>query len=266
MLNILSRWTGWFVHLEWPEPLRTFLLTWFQRHYRINMAEAEKDLSAYRSIGDLFTRRLKPGLRPIGKAPVHPVDGRLTSVQQIVQGQLLQVKGRTYGFEECFRKDLQLYEGGVVLTYYLCPTDYHRVHAPVSGAILESLGIAGELWPVNAVSVNRVPQLFVRNERVVLDLATEQGPLLYAMVGATNVGQMSLAFDPDFRSNMGQPGERCRTYGAGLRMVVGQELGTFHMGSTVLLAFSNRWKVDLLGLQSCLGPVRMGQSMATYFR
>jgi phosphatidylserine decarboxylase len=267
MLNRLSRWVGWWVHRTLPQPFRTLSVRWFQRRYRIDMSEAEFELSAYPTIGDLFTRRLKPGLRPVGRAPVHPVDGRLTSVQRVVKGQLLQVKGRTYSFEECFRKDVALYENGVVLTYYLCPTDYHRVHSPVAGDIQESLGVGGDLWPVNELSVKRVPRLFARNERVILDMVTPHGPLLYVMVGATNVGHMSLAFDAEFRSNRRDNAqERRRAYHPSVTVQPGQELGTFHMGSTVLVAFSNRWTVDVEGLQAHCGPVKMGQSMADFFK
>ena len=39
--------------------------------------EAEKPLTAYRSFNDFFTRRLKPGARPLGELFVSPADGRL---------------------------------------------------------------------------------------------------------------------------------------------------------------------------------------------
>lgn len=39
--------------------------------------EAEKPLADYASFNDFFTRRLKPGARPVGEGLVSPADGRL---------------------------------------------------------------------------------------------------------------------------------------------------------------------------------------------
>ena len=51
----------------------------FAEHYRLDMDEAEKPLSAYPDIGSLFIRRLKPGARPIAASEiVSPVDGHLS--------------------------------------------------------------------------------------------------------------------------------------------------------------------------------------------
>lgn len=264
--NLLSRVTGRLVSLHLPEPLKRMSLSWFQKRFKINMAEADKYIYEYACIGDLFTRKLKPGLRPIGPEPVHPVDGRLTNVESVIEGQLHQVKGFSYSMVDLVRRPADLYTGATMLTYYLCPTDYHRVHSPVSGKIKSIHGIAGELWPVNDMSVSSVPRLFARNERVILDIETEKGTVLLIMVGATNVGQMSLSCAPEFRSNTGKHGAFRKNYEQGLAIQAGQELGIFHMGSTVLVVWPQSFGAKIQELKKLLGPVKLGQSLRRYFQ
>ena len=43
--------------------------------------EAELPVSGYNSFNEFFTRRLKPGARPVGNGVVSPADGRLTGRQ-----------------------------------------------------------------------------------------------------------------------------------------------------------------------------------------
>jgi phosphatidylserine decarboxylase len=261
--NLLSRATGWLVSRRLPRPLRILSLTVFQKKYRLDMNAAEKPLEDYACIGDLFTRRLKPGLRPIGQPPVHPADAVLTGVQTVQSGQLWQIKGMSYSFEDCTRHKPNTFENAVSLTYYLCPTDYHRVHAPVTGTITGIVGIAGELWPVNARSRQAVPNLFARNERVVIEIQTTQGLVLVVLVGATNVGQMGLSFDLHFRSNIAS-GERRQNYS--VPIAAGDELGVFHMGSTVLVFYPETYGANVDAIKKLEGPVRMGQSLRHCFR
>src|ERR1043165_9083296 len=69
---------GWGASREIPARLRTALLARFARVYGIDVAEAEKPLSAYGDFDEFFTRRLRPELRPIDAAAdgvVSPADG-----------------------------------------------------------------------------------------------------------------------------------------------------------------------------------------------
>src|SRR5690606_38096676 len=75
----------------------------FAKLYGIRIEDAEKAIHEYRSLNEFFTRRLKPGLRPIHEHPesmVSPVDALITGVGRIEAGQLLNVKGQDYTIEE----------------------------------------------------------------------------------------------------------------------------------------------------------------------
>src|SRR4029450_7694735 len=167
--SLLSSWVGRAVHAPLPPPVARRSVELFAHWYRINLAEAELPLAHYPTIGALFSRRLKPGVRPLGPGPVHPADALITAGGPIAQHTLLQGKGHTYTLAELVHNPpVASHVGeGRLLTYYLCPKDYHRVHAPVDGEVTWSCAIPGAFWPVNAWGVRQVPKLFCINERVV---------------------------------------------------------------------------------------------------
>lgn len=255
--TLISHLTGVLVDLRLPEPWRLRSLRWFAQKFNLNLEEAEKPIEAYATVGELFTRRLKPGLRPIGAEPVHPADGQLTACGDVHRGELLQVKGWIYKLDEFVgRTDISQFEGGRFYTYYLCPTDYHRVHSPVSGEIVWARHVPGTLWPVHEHSINTIPCLFVKNERVIVEVKTVKGPVLVVFVGATNVGKMTMSFDKEMGSR--QAAGRMKTYNPPVVIEAGAELGVFNMGSTVVVVYPKGYFTNATNHS---GPVHMGQSV-----
>ena len=236
-------------------------MKWFAGCYRLNLDEAEHPIEHYKSIGDLFVRRLKPGLRPVGAGDlVHPADSRITQQGPLNGGELIQAKGMAYKLDDFLGPlSAQPYREGVFATYYLCPTDYHRVHSPVTGRIGRVVYIPGALWPVNEWSTRTIPHLFSINERVIVEILTDRGPVAVVLVGATNVGQMSLSFWEGFRTNSAkQKNPMVRDFAGSVSLKKGDELGAFHMGSTVVLCLSKgatpvNWKELPLGRQVLMG-------------
>jgi phosphatidylserine decarboxylase len=264
--SLLSSWVGRVVHAPLPPPVARRSVALFARWYQINLAEAELPLAHYPTIGALFSRRLKPGVRPLGPGPVHPADALITVSGPIDQHTLLQGKGHTYTLEELVHNPqvASHFAQGSFLTYYLCPTDYHRVHAPVAGAVTWSCHIPGAFWPVNAWGVRQVPKLFCVNERVVTLLQTSQGPVAVVMIAAMHVGQITLAYDTSITTTKRGPRrpitETVYTPPQPLRK--GAELGIFHMGSTVIVLFApGVLSIDVGPLQG--RRVHMGEALHT---
>jgi phosphatidylserine decarboxylase len=256
----LSRVVGRLAQVEEPKWFVDQAKSWFVDRYKLNMAEAEKPLSEYKSLNALFTRRLKPGARPIGESVVHPCDGQLTQANFIEEGLLVQAKGIKYSLKEFLKDDQadEVFSGGLQLTYYLCPTDYHRVHAPVDAEAELVVHVPGQLWPVNPWSVENVSQLFCLNERVIFRLKTPLGPVALVMVGATNVGQIEVVFDSKVKTN--QRGSKTafrKTYKPAVSLKKGDELGVFHMGSSVVVVYPKSYGLAL----PSSGPVRLGESL-----
>ncbi|MEK6554129.1 MAG: archaetidylserine decarboxylase [Bdellovibrionota bacterium] len=258
--NTLSRFVGKVVRVKNPSWLATAARDWFIERYKINIAEAEKPLSEYPSIGDLFIRKLKPGLRPVGEGIVHPCDANLTRAGQLENGMILQAKGIEYSIQDLLKdpKAAETFAGGHYLTYYLCPTDYHRVHTPVEGEVTSIKHIPGRLWPVNPWSVENISQLFAINERLVFNLKTQYGPVALVMVGATNVGEISVSFDPSIRTNVAGGEVSEKFYAPPVKLEKAQEVGIFHMGSSVVMLYPK----GAIKTEPRLGPVKMGASLS----
>jgi phosphatidylserine decarboxylase len=264
--NLLSRMTGVFVKIRWPRPIRIWLMRRFANHFKIRMEEAEFPLEDYSSIEDLFTRRLKPGLRPVAETDlIHPVDGVLTVSGRLEKGTLFQAKGITFSLAE-FLRDEELakeFNEGWFATYYLCPTDYHRVHSPFDGLLKKIVHLPGTLWPVNPWSVAHVPKLFAINERLNFIFETRWGRAVVSMVGATNVGEMTTPFAPALVTN------RARTRAEidlSAEVRKGDEIGTFNMGSTVVLVMPKAARTAAVGIPPSFEKVDitvlLGQSLA----
>ncbi|MFZ4402467.1 MAG: archaetidylserine decarboxylase [Pseudobdellovibrionaceae bacterium] len=237
----LSRLVGRIAYWQGPRWLVSWVILLFARAYKINLQEAELNYWQYPSLGDFFIRRLRPGLRPVGPGEIlHPSDSVITQAHPVVQGQLIQAKGKKYDLNS-FLQDPQgadPFVGGVFLTYYLCPTDYHRVHSPVTGEILKIRHIPGDLWPVNNWSTENISQLFCQNERLVVYIQTPFGVAAVVFVGATNVGSIALSFDTSIQTNANDDQKVQEVvYDPPVSVEKGQELGWFRMGSTAVVVY-----------------------------
>lgn len=241
--------------LIWP--LNSLLIPIFAWFFKIDRSLAFPRY--YRSFDDFFTRKLKPGVRPIAGEFVHPVDGVMSAKGRVEKGELIQAKGWTYDLKE-FLGDERLaaeYEGGHFATYYLCPADYHRVHSPLAGALTTARHIPGLLWPVNEWSVNNIRRLFNLNERVVLNFQSPKGKFSVVLVGATNVGHMTITHDPSIVTNRWMwHAPTDRMYSPPVPTAAGDEVGIFHLGSTVVCLYDKNYGD---GVTAPLGPVRMGE-------
>lgn len=204
----------------------------FVRAYGVDLSEAEP--ARYDTLEALFTRRLRPGLRPVDEAAgavVSPVDGVVAWAGTTSDGTFEIAPGQPQGVVELLGEAV---DGEVeVIVLYLSPRDYHRVHAPREGQVTRWRYVPGTLWPVFPAAVRRVRGLFGRNERVVCRLRTPGVDLDVVLVGAFGVGRIEVGFT-DLLTNAGSAAraEACDPPWACRR---GGELGVFHLGSTVIV-------------------------------
>lgn len=244
--NYLSYGVGKLAHIPWPKPLNTALISWFASTYKINLDEISCEVSSYKSLGDFFVRTLKEGARPIAEGIVHPCDAAITEVGKIHNQTMIQAKGMSYSLSDLLRSQNLAagLEGGTYITYYLCPADYHRVHAPADMLVHACTHVPGSLWPVNPWSVKNIKNLFPINERLVAKLEIDKKPAALVMVGATNVGKMTLSFDPQLVTNNLKNKTNFREYRPPILMKAGDPFGAFHMGSTVIMVYSSQANID----------------------
>lgn len=255
--------TGNFVQWKGPRWWNTLLIRGFSGLYGIKIEEAELPVSSYLSLGDFFIRRLKKGARPLASSfAVHPADSRILQAGLIREGQCVQAKGKNYSVKDFLVDDKwrEKYEGGTFISYYLCPTDYHRVHSPVHGVIQRLTYVPGDLWPVHDAAVNDIDGLYLVNERAAVEIATELGMVAVVFVGATNVGSIGISFDQSIVGNHGLPFQQ-KVYGGGKEIGKGEELGMFRMGSTVVVLYPKAFS-ETYGANLKLGPaVRVNSAL-----
>ncbi len=194
----------------------------FAAAYGIKVDEAEKALSEYRTLNEFFTRRLKPGARQIDdgrQSLVSPVDALVTGAGSIEQGTLLNVKGQNYTVDELLGGSPRAanYMSGYYLVLYLSPTDYHRIHVPVTGHVVEREHLPGKVYPVNDFGLRHMRRVLSRNERLITYMSNADGEVAVIKVGAMNVSSIRyiLPMKDDLRR--------------------GDELACFEFGSTVVL-------------------------------
>lgn len=264
--NALSRAAGAVLGAPWPRPVLRAAIRGFARAWDVNLAEAERDPDAYGTFTDFFTRRLKPGARPVVSEPdlaCSPCDGALGECGVVAEGALLQAKGRPYGLRELLADDgdARAFEGGSYATIYLSPRDYHRVHFPVSGRVTGYTLVPGHLWPVNAMGVAEIDRLFAVNERLITHVEGESGRVAIVMVGATVVGKIRVTYDDVTTNRASERRVRRERLRQPVEVRRGDECGVFEAGSTVLVLFEKE-RAELLPGMEPGRRIRFGEGLA----
>jgi len=260
--NIYSRWVGRISSLRLPRRLRSPLYGWYARRYGVALDEVELGLDDYPTLHSFFTRSLKPGMRQLERLPeaiLSPSDGRLAACGQLDGERLLQVKGSSYALDRLLHDPEAEAElrGGSYATIYLAPADYHRVHFPAAGRVTGFGYMPGTLFPVNELGLRNIDGLYVVNERLTTYLETARhGLVAVVMVGAMAVGRITVSYDPIETNRPGRREERRVVYTEPLQKEAGEELGVFHLGSTVLVLTQRAGMKPILPEGS---QIRMGQ-------
>jgi phosphatidylserine decarboxylase len=147
------------------------------------------------------------------------------------------------------------------MTIYLSPRDYHRIHMPVTGKLVEQVYVPGRLFSVAGHTARTIPRLFARNERVVTLFETEQGLIAMVLVGAINVAAIETVWD-GLVTPPTQAAMQVKTF-ENVVLEQGAEMGRFNMGSTVILLFADsklQWESNSQADQA----VQLGQVLAKF--
>lgn len=263
--HLISRGAGKIAECEHPR-FKNALIDWFIKKYGVNMSEAERqNPEDFKHFNDFFTRALKEDARSIDQSKeviVSPVDGAISQLGAIKQGQIFQAKGQSFSLVELLGGDIERakpFMGGDFATIYLAPKDYHRIHMPITGTLKEMVYIPGKLFSVNPLTAENVPRLFARNERVVAIFDTELGPMAMVLVGAMIVASIETVW-----SGLVAPLKReVKTISYDDKQAItlekGAEMGRFKLGSTVILAFPENTADFVESLQAG-SVVRMGEA------
>lgn len=244
--------------------VRDLCLAAWQTFTELDLSDAAT--TEFRSMHDCFTRRLRPGARPLDPRPgvlTSPSDGIVGACGRIERQTLLQAKDSAYGLADLLAGDTDLaatLEGGTYVTLRLTSAMYHRFHAPAACRVDRVTYVSGDAYNVNPPTLERIPRLFCRNERAVVRCALDDhGSILVLVpVAAILVASIRLSF-LDVTLHLRYRGPNELHCDAKLRR--GEEMGWFEHGSTVIVLVPP-------GFALCDGlcdgtRIRMGQAILT---
>lgn len=238
--NESSRIFGAIAGFKFFKPLQNFINENYVKYFKIDMSEF-KAPSEYESLNALFTRSLQK-TRELEDGFISPSDGKIFQSGQAFLAEseyfAFSIKGYSYNLEELLRENFEkseLENGLDYVNIYLSPKDYHRYHAPCDLEILKAVYTGGSLYSVNEKHLEKISNLYTKNERVSLKCRSEKGFIFWLVfVGAQNVGKMRFHFDESIQTNAKSSHNFTRVY-ENLKLNKGGELGYFELGSTIVL-------------------------------
>jgi phosphatidylserine decarboxylase len=154
----LTRFMGWYSRIESARLARISLALWRMFADDLELQEAEQQ--EFNSLQACFTRRLKPGARPIDSRAeilVSPCDAIVGECGRVQGTTVFQAKGFPYEIGDLIPDPVlqQTYRDGCYVTLRLKSSMYHRFHAPLDCTVEEVSYISGDTWNVNPVALKR---------------------------------------------------------------------------------------------------------------
>jgi phosphatidylserine decarboxylase len=259
---------GYFAECKNPL-IKSQFINWFIAKYNVDMSIAKiEDPDDFENFNAFFIRELKSEARPIADDCdlVFPADGAISQLGDIHSGKIFQAKGKHFSLSSLLGADSKLvkkFNNGRFATVYLSPRDYHRVHMPITGKLIETIYIPGDLYSVNQSTAENIDELFARNERLVVIFETAVGPMAMVLVGAMIVAGIETPWGgkicPAGKALLKH--HYCVEQQQDIIIGKGEEMGRFKLGSTVVLLFAEdavNWKDHLFPQM----PTILGEAMA----
>ena len=241
---LITRFVNKIARIKYP-PIKNFLIEKFINLYEINTEEVKKVIPIdFDTFNDFFIRELKKDARPLPQSEkilCSPVDGTLTVYGDINEEILIQAKNHDYLLQDLVcrpKNEINQFVNGQFSTIYLAPFNYHRVHSPIDGRITRIDHIPGNLFSVNKITTEFIPEVFAKNERVTCYIEKDGVEIIVIFVGALNVGSISTPWTGEIKpKGMGSsstlPFEKMNP----TQIKKGDLLGWFNMGSTVIMIY-----------------------------
>jgi phosphatidylserine decarboxylase len=239
--SVLSRAFGRLAARQFGSGVQRWINRGYVKMMKIDMSAFES-AESYPSLNALFTRSLVLD-RLFDTDPqiiISPCDALVSEAGYVHEGQAHQIKGMRYDTAALlgsdYAADVPRLEGGAYVNLYLSPSDYHRYHSPMDLSIHSITHIPGKLYPVNFPLLRNKLNLFIENERVVLECSDARGSRHFiVLVGALNVGKMVVTFEPRIQTNASARFRQHYRYAEPKRLKKGELFGWFEMGSTIVM-------------------------------
>ena len=265
--SAISQTFGKFASKEFPHWFQNIVNRSYVGLMGLDMSEFHSP-ETYKSLNALFTRHLKEPRHYSLNAEdfISPCDSLISECGTLIDDYALQIKGMRYKIDEFLGQNFSDEEkksvhDGDFMNFYLSPKDYHRYHIPTNMKILKAVHIPGKFYPVNIPSLKKRLNLFIENERVVLQCETMEGKTFYmVLVSALNVGVMQVNFEPRIQTDADVVGEQVYEF-KDLYLDKGDDFGCFEMGSTIVI-ISEKGMFEELSVKAGK-KVKFGDTVAT---
>lgn len=239
--SLISQGFGKFASCEFSPWFQNMVNRSYVTLMGLDMSEF-KHPHEYASLNMLFTRSLETPreFSTESKDFISPCDSFISECGNLDDNQALQIKGMSYSVDELLTDEISVknrerLRNGTFVNFYLSPKDYHRYHLPCDLKINRATHVPGKLYPVNMPALNNIKNLFIENERVVIEAETSESKLMYlVLVGALNVGKMQISFEPELVTNDADAYKRSYDF-KDLLLKKGDDFGCFEMGSTIVI-------------------------------
>lgn len=200
-----------------------FLIASFAKVYKINQDEMERPLHEYQSLNEFFVRQLKRDARKVDTnkdAVVSPVDAVIEDIGTITMNHEMVVKGKSYSIPEMLGSvsKAQKYKNGTYIIFYLSPSNYHRIHSPVSGVVTQQWTLGSSSYPVNKYGLKYGKSPLSKNYRTITEVSLDNRFIAIVKIGAMFVNSIEM-------------------HDIGEKIEKGIEMAYFTFGSTVVLLF-----------------------------
>lgn len=216
---------------------KVFSMIYGGKYGALNEKELEKPLEQFKSLNELFTRGIKPELRPLPAELnqfLSPVDGTVQDIGRIESDTVMTIKGIRYTLQSlCPETDTVPFHDGHYAILFLSPRDCHRVFTPAEGALQQMVHVPGHRLLVHPPYQTPEFPVFALNERLIMQLDTSLGKCLLIMVAGWGVGHMTHPFPPGHRFSPRRV--TVTRLDVPRRMDRAEWIATFELGSTVIL-------------------------------
>lgn len=192
----------------------------------------------FTSWDDFFTRRLRPGARPV--AAPHDDDVIVNACEsapyrlayEVKLEDQFWIKAQPYSLRHLMRNDVltEQFAGGTIYQAFLSALSYHRWHSPVSGQVVKACAIDGSYY-AEALAEGFDPAGPNESQAYISQVATRS--LIFIQADNPRIGLMCFV-----AIGMAEVSTCQITVYEGQRVKKGDPLGTFHFGgSTHCLVF-----------------------------
>jgi phosphatidylserine decarboxylase len=235
---------------------------------KLKMEQYQHDPSdkhwGFKSWNDFFTRKLKPGMRPIAepgnnKVIVSAADSEVYKIQNNVKkSDWFWVKSQPYSLNDMLNNDTSVVDqfvGGDVYQAFLSAIKYHRWHSPVSGTIRRAYIKQGSYYSATE-AIDMDPAGPNDSQGYIAHVATRA--IIYIEADDPKIGLMVMMPIGMAEVSSCVLGDKIK---AGYRVQKGEELGYFQYGgSTYVLIFRPGVIKNFMVKES--DDLKMGQAIA----